>query len=147
MDDAGCIHRRSPHCSPHRMLEGTIMKKSTVVALALVAAGAAYADDPTIDTHSSFASTKTRAEVQAELAQAQRDGSVRFWSISYNPLTMTRPAKTRNQVLKELEAAQESGELRALVGEDSGSAYLAVRATRPAVSAPRVLAGTPRSAQ
>ena len=124
------------------------MRKSiVVVALALAAAGSAYADDPTIDAYASFVSTKTRAEVQADFAQSKRDGSNRVFSDSYNPLTMTRPAKTRNQVLKELEAAQESGQLRAFSGEDNGSAYLPARATKRASNTSRMLAGTPPSAQ
>ena len=94
-------------------------------------------------TYSSAASTKTRAEVQAERVQVRRD----VWSTSYNPLTMTQPAKTRTRVLDELEAAQESGELRAFGGEDSGSAYLAARGDRRACHAPRVIAGTLRVAQ
>lgn len=122
------------------------MKKLTVVALALAAAGAAYADDPTIDTYSTYASTKTTADVQAELAQARRDGSIKAWSTSYNPLLLMKSTKTRNEVVAELKSAQASGELSAFSGEDSGSAYLA-RATAPAVAATRALAGTPRSAQ
>jgi Domain of unknown function (DUF4148) len=118
-------------------------KSIAVVALALAAAGAAYADDPTIDTTGAFVSTKTRAEVQAERLQVKRD----VWSNSYNPLTMTRPAKTRNRVLDELEDAQHSGQLRAFAGEDSGSAYLASRAPRRTVDASRMLAGTPPVAQ
>ncbi len=116
------------------------MKRSIlVVALALAAAGAAYADDPTIEPAAAAVSTKTRAEVQAERTQAKRD----VWSNTYNPLTMTRPAKTRNRVLDELELAQENGQLRAFGGEDSGSAYLAARATRRPAAA-SVIAGTLR---
>jgi hypothetical protein len=122
------------------------MKNLTVIALALAAAGAAYADDPTLDTYSTSVSTKTRAEVQAELAQAKRDGSIKAWSISYNPLALMKPVKTRNEVVAELEAAQASGELRALNSEVGDTAYLA-RTTQPSVAAPRTLAGTPRSAQ
>jgi hypothetical protein len=132
------------------MLEkGIIMKKSSlVVALTLGVAlvGAAYAESPTIDTYQSVASTKTRADVQAELAQAKRDGSIKVWSTSYNPLTVAKSVKSRTEVLAELKAAQSSGELSAFTSEDSGSAHLA-RAVRPGSPTTRVLAGTPRSEQ
>ena len=118
------------------------MKNSiVVVALALAAAGAAYADDPTIDPYATAVSTRTRADVQAELAQARRDGSSNVFSIGYNPLTMTQPVKTRTRVLRELDTAQASGQLRAFGGEDSGSAYLAAPSVRPAITSVRVLAG------
>ena len=123
-------------------------KANLLVALTLGVAlvGAAYADDPTIDNSHSVASTKSRADVQAELAQAKRDGSIKYWSTSYNPLALYKSVKTRDQVVGELQAARSSGELNALTGEDSGSAYLA-RSTRPGAPAARVLAGTPRSEQ
>lgn len=114
------------------------MKTSIVVVALALAAGTAVADDATPDAYGSFVSTKTRAEVQAERAQVKRN----FWSDSYNPLTMTQPRKTRNRVLNELKAAQESGELRALNGEDSGSVYLVARRSG-APAAP----GAPRAVQ
>jgi hypothetical protein len=122
------------------------MKKLSVVALALAAAGAAYAESPTIDNYLHVQSTKTRTEVATELAQAKRDGSIKAWSTSYNPLALMKSTKTRTEVVAELKAAQTSGELSALTSEDSGSAYLA-RAARPGVPTTRVLAGTPRSEQ
>ena len=132
------------------MLEkGTVMRKSSLVVaatLAVALVGAAYADDPTIDTYQSAASTKSRAQVQTELAQAKRDGSIKAWSTSYNPLALAKSVKTRNEVVAELQAARASGELSAFTSEDSGSAYLA-RATRPGTSTARVLAGTPPSGQ
>jgi len=129
------------------MLEkGIIMmkKSSLVVALTLAVAlvGAAYADDPTPDNNQSVASTKTRAEVQAELAQAKRDGSIKAWSMHYNHLAVAKSVKTRNEVLADLKAAQASGELNALNSEVTGFAD-AARAVKPAPTT-RVLAGTPR---
>lgn len=126
-----------------------MMKKSSLlVALTLGVAlvGAAYADDPTIDDTHLVKSTKSRAQVAEELAQAKRDGSIKAWSTSYNPLALAKSVKTRNEVVAELKAAQASGELSAFTSEDSGSAYLA-RATRPGAPTTRVLAGTPRSEQ
>jgi hypothetical protein len=126
-----------------------MMKKSSlVVALTLGVAlvGAAYADDPTPDTYLQGASTKSRDQVAQELAQAKRDGSIKAWSTSYNPLALAKSVKTRDEVVAELKAAQASGELGAMTSEDSGSAYLA-RATAPRSTITRVVAGSARSPQ
>jgi ABC-type tungstate transport system permease subunit len=70
----------------------TIMNRNIasaiVIALASVAAGNAMADDITIDT-TPFTSTKSRAEVLADLAQYKQAG-VNPWSTSYNPMNTTR---------------------------------------------------------
>ena len=95
------------------------------LALALVAAtfaaGNAFADDITIDT-TPFTSTKSRAEVQAELAQPQQAGGDP-WSMEYNPLAAFKSTLTRAQVQAQYIADRD--EVAALYGEDSGSAYLA----------------------
>jgi Domain of unknown function (DUF4148) len=62
--------------------------RAPAVALASVAAGNAMADDITIDT-TPFTSTKSRAEVLADLAQYKQAG-VNPWSTSYNPMNTTR---------------------------------------------------------
>ena len=71
-----------------------------VALLSLVATGAALADDITPDDTATqvFAETKTRAQVQAELAAARADGSIKAWSIGYNPLAMARSTATRAEV-------------------------------------------------
>ena len=102
--------------------------KTLTVALAtvlLTVAGAAFADDITPDTYNAVPSVKTRAQVQAELAQAKQDGSIKVWSITYNPLTKLVSTKTRGQVASELQAAREDGEYAALNSEDSGSLQVA----------------------
>lgn len=78
----------------------------TLAAAALVAgnvfaAGNAFADDITVDT-TPFVSTKTRAQVQAELAGYQR---VNPWPVSYGydfPAADFRSTLTRAQVKAEL---------------------------------------------
>ncbi|MFT3819428.1 MAG: DUF4148 domain-containing protein [Rubrivivax sp.] len=93
------------------------------IALSLAAAGSAFADDITIDPvqHQSL---KTRAQVQAELAQFQAAG-VNPWSMGYSMGSNFKPQLTRADVIAELKAAQASGELQGLASEDSGAAYFA----------------------
>ena len=112
-----------------------------VAAFAAIASSAARADDITIDT-TPFHSTRTRAEVQAELFQYKRAG-VNPWSISYNQLAQFKSAKTRDQIQAEYRAEREA--VAALTGEDSGSAYLTPLAASRRLGT--TLAGTPASAQ
>jgi len=92
---------------------------STLV-LATAATGA-FADDITADPHP-FVPSKTKAEVQAELAQYKQAG-VNPWASGYNPLKSFRSAKSRAQVEQEYMASRD--EVRAMTAEDSGSSYLA----------------------
>jgi len=94
---------------------------SALVIAAAAVAGNAFADDITIDP-TPFKGTKSRVEVQAELAQYKVAG-VNPWSTQYNPLKQFKSAKTREQVVAEYVGARD--EVAALNGEDSGSAYLA----------------------
>jgi hypothetical protein len=105
----------------------TLLSYPLVTLIALFSAGAALADSPTPDDSASqvWAQTKTRSAVQAELMQARADGSIKMTSISYNPLAVAQSVKTREAVRAEMFAARASGEAAAIVGEDSGSAYLA----------------------
>jgi len=96
--------------------------KLTLSALVLAAfAGSAMADDITID-HQPFASTQTRAEVQAELA-AYRAGGVNPWATSYQPLKYFHSATTRAEVVADYLRSRD--QVHQFTGEDSGSAYLA----------------------
>lgn len=115
-----------------------------VLAFSAVAAGNAMADDITIDT-TPFVSTKTRAEVQAELSQYKQAG-VNPWANNYNPLAYFKSTKSRDDVRTELAQSRANGELDAIYGEDSGSAYLTRVASTP-VRATTTLAGTPVNAQ
>jgi Domain of unknown function (DUF4148) len=105
----------------------TLLSYPLVTLIALFSAGAALADSPTPDDSASqvWAQTKTRSAVQAELLQARADGSIKMTSISYNPLAAAQSVKTREAVRADMFAARASGEAAAIVGEDSGSAYLA----------------------
>ena len=96
-----------------------------ILVLATAATGA-FADDITIDPHP-FVSSKTKAEVQAELAQYKQAG-VNPWSTTYNPLKYLRSTKSRAQVEQEYIASRD--EVRAMTAEDSGSSYLALHRVR-----------------
>jgi hypothetical protein len=115
---------------------------SALVIVAAADAGNAFADDITVDT-TPFNSTKSRAQVQAELAQYKTAG-VNPWSTQYNPLKQFKSALTREQVVAQYIADRD--EVAALNSEDSGSAYLA-QATGNGFNRSTTLAGTPRSAQ
>jgi hypothetical protein len=105
---------------------------SAFVIAAAAVAGNAFADDITLDT-TPFTASKSRVEVQAELAQYKAAG-VNPWSTQYNPLKQFKSAKSREQVVAEYVAARD--EVAALNGEDSGSGYLAqATTTRVAPSA------------
>jgi acetyl-CoA acetyltransferase len=116
--------------------------KLTLSALVLAAfAGNALADDPTV-ANEQFVSSKTRAEVQAELS-AYKQAGVNPWAMSYQPLKYFHSVATREEVRAEYLAAR--NEVNAFTGEDSGSAYLAqARGTHLPVS---TFAGTPSNAQ
>ena len=108
---------------------------SLVAAVALAAAGAAYADDPPIDDSATqvWSQTKSRAQVQAELVQARADGTTKVWSISYNPLAQAKSMASRDAVRAEAVVARSNGDVVAMLGEDSGSFRLAqVRQSRDA---------------
>ncbi len=100
------------------------MKMNRNIALSLfiaAASGTALADDITIET-SPFVSSRSRSEVQGELAQFKKAGVIP-WSITYNPLRLFRASRTRSEVSNEYFASRTT--VAALTGEDSGSAYLA----------------------
>jgi len=113
-----------------------------IALLSLAAAGAAFADDITPDTTATqvFSTTKTRAQVQAELFAARADGSIKAWSTSYNPLALAKSEKTRAQVMAELRVERDADYAATWYGEDSGSFALS-RTPAARVAAP-VYAGT-----
>jgi hypothetical protein len=99
------------------------MKKTlTLAAALLLSAGAAFADDPTVDS-TPFTAVKSRADVQAELVQFRTGANP--WSTRYDPFAALPAVKTRAAVQAERVAARDSGEIAAMTGEDSGSTWLA----------------------
>jgi hypothetical protein len=87
---------------------------------AIAVSGNALADDITIDT-TPFVSSRTRAEVQSELAQFKKAGTSP-WSIQYNPLASFKSTVSSEQVVAGYLASRK--EVAAFNGEDSGSSYL-----------------------
>ena len=110
----------------NRNLASTITITTTAAAalvLAAIASGNAYADDITVD-NTPFVSTKTRAEVRAELmsmpAESRRSDE---WSTQFDQAARTQSTLTRAQVKAEYLAYRR--EVNALNAEDSGSSYFA----------------------
>lgn len=95
------------------------MNRNIAIAFfaAAAATGNAFADDITVDA-TPFVSSRSRAEVQAELAQYKRSG-VNPWSIAYNPLRGFQSTRSRDQAAVEYVKAR--NEVAAMTSESSGS--------------------------
>lgn len=109
-------------------------KLAQVVATAAVAAigfaGApSFAQEATYEYPQAAAGSATRAQVQAELAQARRDGSMRVWSTTYNHMAAAKSLKTRAAVQAEVLGADRAA-TAAMSGEDSGSFALSRQPAR-----------------
>ena len=96
---------------------------STIAATAATFSATAFAESPLagVDTNP-FVSSKSRAEVRAELNEYKRAG-INPWSMSYNPLSTFKSRTSREAVTAAYLNARD--EVAALNSEDSGSAYLA----------------------
>lgn len=93
------------------------MKTTSLIAsLALVfAAGSALAQEATSDAWMNASATKSRAQVQAELAQARADGSIKFASAGYMEKAQSR--LSRADVMAGVRAALASGEIAQINAE------------------------------
>ena len=91
-----------------------------------------------------FASAKTRAEVQAELARFRAEYPVSPWSTRYNPLAKFQSTATRADVTAAYIADRDA--VAAFTAEDSGSAFLAQGGSRLAPAGAN-LASTGNGAQ
>jgi hypothetical protein len=105
----------------------SIMKTSSHILVillvgfgALAASAASPAQEATPDGWMNAPASKTRAEVQDELQQARRDGSIRFGAVDYDWAGRFVSAKTGGQVQAELQAARESGEYAMINDEAHG---------------------------
>ena|SRR5215208_1124961 len=112
---------------------------AAVFAVAAIASGNAYADDITIDnTH--FVSSKTRAEVRAEVLAQSLTSASGEWRKQLNDATPIKSAYTRQQARDEYIAARD--EVNARNGEDGGSSYVAALPRSTGASA--IMAGRAR---
>jgi hypothetical protein len=91
--------------------------KHIAAAVFAVFGAAAVAQEATPDTWMNVGAVKSRAQVQAELAQARADGTIKATSLGYLP--RIESTKTRQQVRAELLAARASGEYAAINAEAS----------------------------
>jgi hypothetical protein len=94
------------------------MNTRTLIAfatLSLSAAGAAVAQEATSDAWMQAEATKSRGQVQVELAQARADGSIKAVSAGYMPtLKISQP---RSEVVAATMAALRNGEIERIGGE------------------------------
>ena len=115
------------------------MKTTTLFAalvLSLVTSGAAVAQEIVAEPAQTFTAQKTRAEVQAELAQARAEGTLYRGEVEPERRAPFISTLTRAQVRAETLAAIASGELRDLQREYTGR-YPELRHT----ATPVVMAG------
>ena len=113
---------------------------SIALAIAAVAAAPAFADTE-YTPEPTFVSSRSRAEVIAELQQFQRAG-MNPWADHYDQLHAFVSTKTRAQVVAEYINARD--EVAGMNAEDSGSSYMMARGHR--MPGP-VYAGEPAKAQ
>lgn len=136
--DMDSTHERRPTMTP------TKTTKTLPALIALLAAatlsGAALADEsPRSFEHERVGTPKTRAEVIAELQQAQQAGLNFIWDDNHAPvLTVAATPRTRAEVIAELREAQASGEFERLHADEPA----AVR-VRPAAKARSTAGSTP----
>lgn len=89
-------------------------------AIALLGTGAAFAQEATPDSWlQSVHSTKSRAQVSAELAAARQSGLTKSWSAGY--IEPVRSQALRAEVRAATLQAIHSGELRAINAEVAGA--------------------------
>lgn len=88
------------------------------IAVAAFVSGSVYADDITVDT-TPFVSSRSRAEVRQELMTPNANE----WALQFNQREQLRSAYASRQARAEYVANRSS--VRAMTGEDSGSASMA----------------------
>jgi hypothetical protein len=91
---------------------------AAALAVIAIASRPAYADDITID-QTPFVSTRTRADVRAELMGRSRGDNE--WVRQYNQASQAATGYTREQATADYKASRDY--VSAVNGEDSGSAY------------------------
>ena len=114
----------------------TVKRTFSALVLLLASAGPVLAEEYSTEILN-FVSSRTRAEVRAELFAYKKAG-VNPWSMRYNPLANFRSEMTREDVLADFFASRDQA--REFYSEDSGSFFLArsgrVAATPPMAARP-----------
>lgn len=125
----------------NRQLASTLSLTTTAaaaLAFAAIASSSAYADDITID-NTPFVSSKTRAEVQAEVIGHSQSIASSEWTTQMNHEPRRMSDFTRAQATAQYLASRD--QVQALNAEDSGSSYLA---SLPRRMSDRVMIGQTR---
>ena len=114
---------------------------ASAALLAAIGASNAYAETPTIDT-TPFVSTRSRADVQAELMGNRQmvSAAASEWAMQHNQVPQLESGYTTAQAKAQFQAARD--EVSAMTSEDSGSSYFARHAAR--TNAGTIVAGPAR---
>jgi len=98
------------------------MKTSTLIAaiaVSFAAAGTAFAQEATYELPQPATSSVTRAQVQADLAQARADGSLRVTEADYQKGAPSESIRSRADVRAETLTAIANGEVHLLNSEQN----------------------------
>jgi hypothetical protein len=106
-----------------------LLAVAAVAAASLFSAGAAFAQEATPDTWLQVQSTKSRADVSAELFAARQSGLTKAWSAGY--MEPVRSSALRATVKASTLQAIASGEMKAINAE----VYSFVPAAAPTLAA------------
>jgi hypothetical protein len=103
-------------------------RKHIIAAVAFAALGTtAFAQEATPDTWQQAQSTKSVEQVRGELAQARKDGSIKFGGAGY--MEKLASAKSRDQLRSEVQSARSTGELDAIDAEAHAFTHIAGQTT------------------
>jgi hypothetical protein len=108
------------------------MKTSTLIAaitVSFAAAGTAFAQEATYELPQPVSSSLSRAQVQADLAQARADGSLLVTEADYQGRAPIASQFSRAEVRAETLAAIANGEVQRLNGEHNGFSVMTSGAT------------------
>ncbi len=115
-----------------------VLATAAIAALGFATLTGAHAQEATPDHPQAVNSSLTRAQEQAELAQAKRDGTTRVWSTQYNHIAAAKSVKSRAEVQAEMLGA--GHDLAAAITAEDGGSFAFAR--QPALrAAATVVAG------
>lgn len=106
---------------------------TTAIAAVGFAGAPAFAQQATYEYPQAADSVVSRAQVQAELTQAKREGTTRVWSTTYNHMAAAKSLKSRAEVQAEVLGTDRTA-TEAMLGEDSGSFAMSRQPARRGVT-------------